>query len=596
MARVALVQCPFWEIIHPKTAMGYLSSVLRQNGHEPLLFDFEMEFFWQTPDELKKYFHPDMGTSEIAPKMGLFEQLDGWAKRVVEEKPDLVGMSIYYSTEQVSLELAKRIKKLAPNLPIIFGGPSCDKRVHGPKFLESNAVDIVATGEGEMTLLDTVNRVQRGESLAGIEGTIARQNGQIVDGGERALIPKLDELPLPYYEPFDLSKYAIPGTLAILGSRGCPNRCKFCSERAFWKKYRYRSGENIYHELKHFYETKKVRRFIFVDSLINGNMRELEKWLGLVIDDGMRFKWYGFAMLRREMDERLALKLARSGCVLLQLGIESASPKIRKSMAKSPDVKMVQQVVRDVAKAGIRIQGLFIVGYPSETVVDFAKNLWFIFKNRKNINHIVRPTYPYVLLPSSILFDEREKYGITYPEGKYHEWTDGKSTLERRMKKLKIFKWFVNKLKISSEIGPEVFDIGRSIKPKQKQLKPNDRVFEILKIDGPTEAKPDSKAKFKVELEYKGAEILWDYQSAKNLPIGLGYHIKRQDGSYEAFDDGTRIYIDRPLGPGDKERFEIEVIAPKQEGEYSIEFRLVQDRVGWFEERAGHKVGLDVRR
>jgi len=595
MARVALVQCPFWEVVHPKPAMGYLSAYLKKHGHEPLPFDFEIEFFNETPDDLKKYFHPDMGVAEVAPRMGLFERLDEWAKRVVSAAPDLVGMSIYYSTEQVSLELAKRIKALAPNLPIIFGGPSCDRRVHGPRLLESGAVDIVASGEGEATLLDVVERLDVGEPIAGAPGTLAREDGRAIDGGERELISDLDELPLPYYEPFDLKQYAIPDTLAILGSRGCPNRCKFCSERAFWKRYRRRSGESIYGELKHFHETKGVERFIFVDSLINGDMRELEKWLDLVIEDGMRIRWYGNAMLRKEMSYRMLLKMARAGCVLLQLGIESASPRVRGSMSKSADIGMVQQEVKDAARAGIGIMGYFIVAYPSEKTVDFAKTLWFISRNRKRINHIVRPTYPYVVLPSSTLFDEREKWGITIPEGEYHLWTDGKSTFKKRMRRLKFFRWWVNRLGIPSDIGPDVFDVGRPVEPRQTKLPPKDRVFEIVSVSGAEDTRAGGEAAFDVELRYTGSKTLWDYACAKRWPVGLGYHILNPDGSYATFDDGTRVYLDRPIGPGDTERFTIEVSAPAETGEYLVEFALVQDRVGWFTESSGHRARLVVK-
>ncbi|HDH97278.1 MAG TPA: radical SAM protein, partial [Proteobacteria bacterium] len=348
--------------------------------------------------------------------------------------------------------------------------------------------------------------------------------------------------------------------------------------------------------LKHFHETKGVKRFIFVDSLINGNMRELEKWLDLVIEDGMRIRWYGFAILRKQMDARIAYKMARAGCVLLQLGIESASPRVRKSMNKSPDMRMVQDVVKAVSDAGIRIQGLFIVGYPTERWTDFAKTLWFIAKNKGRINHIVRPTYPYVVLPSSILFDEREKWGITFPEGQYHLWTDGRSTFEKRMRRLKIFKWWVNLLKISSEIGPEVFEIGRVVKERQKRLAPEDRVFEITGIDGPGEARAGGKARFVVEIRYTGKAMLWDYESAKRHPVGLGYHIYGADGDLVSFDDGTRVYLDRPLAPNDTERFAIEVGAPEDAGEYLVEFALVQDRVGWFSETSGRRARLAVSR
>ena len=66
---------------------------------------------------------------------------------------DLVGFSIYVWNERISLEIARRLKALKPEMKIVFGGPQVPDKPHG--FLEANPqVDQVVHNEGERAFFD----------------------------------------------------------------------------------------------------------------------------------------------------------------------------------------------------------------------------------------------------------------------------------------------------------------------------------------------------------------------------------------------------------------------------------------------------------
>jgi len=582
--KVALVQCPLWGINQPPPGLAYLSAALRAAGHEVEVFHFELELFHSVDPALRKHFQSDMGYDQVYSLLGIEGFLDRWAERVVESGARMVGVSMFYMTEYVSLQLVSKIKELNPMIAVVLGGPSCDRGVHGPSFIQREDVDAVTVGEGEWTVVEIADALEAdGALVRPIPGVLARIDGSVVDGGDRPLIEPVDEIAFPDYADFDLTRYARPNTLALFTSRGCPNRCKFCSERKFWRKYRARSAENVFEEIRGHYENG-VRRFYLVDSLINGNMRQLEELMDRIIESNMEIRWYGMAMLRKEMTRELLEKMARAGCLLLQYGIESGSRRVRKDMGKRESVDLVHRILRDTHGAGIRIQGLFIVGYPTERYRHFLATLWFIYRNSRFFDYVVRPTCPYVCLPNSTLFEERDSYGIVLSEPDYSGWTsmDGCNTLERRTRRLDLYKKFVKRLNIPSDIGPEIFGFEVEKSKRGVSLEESDRKVDIVDVQGPGRMDRKGEARFAVRLRNQGGSALYGWGEYDGNPVGLGYHWLDGSGNVLVFDDSSRTYLETEVDPGETADLEILVKAPRKAGEYILEMALVQDGVDWF--------------
>jgi radical SAM superfamily enzyme YgiQ (UPF0313 family) len=84
---------------------------------------------------------------------------------------------------------------------------------------------------------------------------------------EAGPLPSLAGLPLPRYDLLDLRRYRPFRAYTVVGSRGCPFRCEFCSERfLLGTEYRCRPVPEIIAEIRH----SRARNLLFGDSNFGG--------------------------------------------------------------------------------------------------------------------------------------------------------------------------------------------------------------------------------------------------------------------------------------------------------------------------------------
>jgi len=104
--------------------------------------------------------------------------------------------------------------------------------------------------------------------------------------------------------------------------------------------------------------------------------RDAVLWLCDLLD-GFDFYWTGTARTD-EIDEELAIRMAKAGCYMLAFGVESGSPAVLKRMNKKSDPADAFTALAACRKAGIRFSALMIEGYPgSKTAVTKAEDATF---------------------------------------------------------------------------------------------------------------------------------------------------------------------------------------------------------------------------
>jgi radical SAM superfamily enzyme YgiQ (UPF0313 family) len=148
----------------------------------------------------------------------------------------------------------------------------------------------------------------------------------------------LDDLPFPDFTDFDMPLYDYAGSLPTYFTRGCLNKCIYCSERHLHGgKFRWRSGERVFEEIQ--YQTKmhpRVFMFHFHDSISNGNIKELQSFCDLMIGTGMakKVRWgMGNCVIRKEMAEIHGL-MAEAGCVHIGYGLETPVKSVQERVGK----------------------------------------------------------------------------------------------------------------------------------------------------------------------------------------------------------------------------------------------------------------------
>jgi anaerobic magnesium-protoporphyrin IX monomethyl ester cyclase len=357
--RVALVGPKWHEMVnsYPSLGLGYLAAIAEQEGHKAAIFD--------------------MG---LRPQMPVADDV----REIVAWKPDVIAFTSMTTSYQ-SVEEAVDLLKAATPAPIIIGGPHATTL---PELTLQNAhIDFLVYGEGEYVFRDWLRQVAAGATnWAANKGLWYKDaDGKVVDGGERELIPDLDELPFPARHLFDLPKYPLYAPdgelmLTVLTSRGCPYKCSFCFKGIVGRTYRQRTPENIVAELRNLIDTYSVRNFYFMDDLFTINVKRLEIILDYFISQNLDVRWRCLARVDRVTPELLK-KMYKAGCRQIHFGIESGNPEILKKTAKHIDLNQVRQAIEWTEDAGIMSKGYFMLGLPGDNeqtmneTIEFAASL-----------------------------------------------------------------------------------------------------------------------------------------------------------------------------------------------------------------------------
>lgn len=439
--KIFLVMLPQWNISQPPLGIAYLTSFLRSQGLLVIQRDLSVELFHRLPENQKYIMESAYHLNWIHNFLELIHPqikdiIDEWIDEIAKDDSQAVGFSIFSVNKALALYMIKKIKEKIPEKIIIAGGPQAARHEDDSEIIDNEFIDYIVTEEGEETLYELVSAIKKKGDVRKVTGVILREGNKKIDTGARPLMKHLDALPFPAISDFPLEYYrdlAIP----ILSSRGCLYRCSFCSERVFWKSFRYRTGSNVYNEFKHQFNKLGRNSFYMVDSLINGSIRELEVLCDLIIkDNALRIFWGGKAAIRPEMTGTLLRKMYDAGNRSIVYGIESGSDRVLKDMKKAFTVELAKRVIKETCEAGIAVGIFWIIGFPTENESDFQKSINFLNEVKGYVD-TVTPGYGCGILKGSELFTDYKRYGITFKEDGWCSLSTNPSIREERLKRFK---------------------------------------------------------------------------------------------------------------------------------------------------------------
>ncbi|MDY6879096.1 MAG: radical SAM protein [Thermodesulfobacteriota bacterium] len=445
--KVALIGCPFWGTIYgPNYTLGILAALTKRAGHDPVIFDLNIDFYNAVSDEDKTAYWDYDNHDHKYNKLDILiskhqDTMDRIAQSILDADVDLLAFSVTMFSSYMSIKINEAIKKRNSDLVTVFGGVDCFEKKMASTYLQNGYIDLVCLGEAETCFHDLLNSIDSGTWQKGIKGFLSKANGDVVDCGEPEVCKDLDLNPYPDYSGFNLAKYTEMNKYTTQFSRGCVNHCVFCYEHKIHKKYRYRSASDVAGEITMIMEkTNQDSIFInFADSMINGSVKELEKFCDLLIESDISVSWWGQAAVRKEMSKALLAKMKMAGCSGVSWGIETGSDTILKLMRKNTNIDLIKRVLRDAHDVGILQNTNFIVGFPGETENEFLETCNFIIDNIRYLN-IVGTTL-LSIQKNAPLYANFQSYNIQDRDAIIDwETTDGLNNLEQRVQKEKIIK------------------------------------------------------------------------------------------------------------------------------------------------------------
>lgn len=194
--------------------------------------------------------------------------------------------------------------------------------------------------------------------------------------------PDVHTTPAPRWELLELRRYA---SMSVQYSRGCPFDCEFCDVTAkFGHRPRTKTADQIVAELDALYARGWRGQVFFVDDNFIGNKRALRddllpRLLAWQRAHGRPFTFYTEASINLADDEPLMRALVEAGFDTVFIGIETpdAASLLECNKRQNQGRDLVADVKR-IQRAGLQVQGGFIVGFDSDNASIFARQLEFI--------------------------------------------------------------------------------------------------------------------------------------------------------------------------------------------------------------------------
>lgn len=375
--------------------LGYLAAVLEKNQYEVDVIDCQV----------------------------LQLSFDDFKTELSKRKPDLVGMTATTLTYKSALQIARIAKEVHPNCVTVLGGPHVtfwdDKALQ-----ECPQLDVVVRREGEITMLELVQRIEAGKSYHDVVGTTCRKNGGFVRNPDRPYIEDLDSLPFPARHLWPMEKLREFEDVAYLAtSRGCVYWCEFCTTvRMHGRKYRIRSPKSVADELEFLHKTYNVDKFTFCDDAFTVDQARTEELCREILNRGLKIQWNcgtRVDMLTKE----LLLKMKEAGCISVWFGVESGSQQVLDAMKKGITPELTTKVFGWVREVELKPVPNVILGFPGETKETAWKTIKFVEKicpDEVGFYNVATPfpgtpMYDQVLEKGWLRVTDFDKYDTTTP-------------------------------------------------------------------------------------------------------------------------------------------------------------------------------------
>lgn len=309
---------------------------------------------------------------------------EGLEKRIESSDPDIVASSgLATCNTYTAVQTLATAKKAKPEVLTVTGGQHFTALAQESleKYPE---IDVIVREEGEETLVELVKTFREKKSFSKIKGISFRHNGEIRHNSSRPLIGNLDELPFSGYHFVErnMRKYHFTmmagretGYAIIEGSRGCPHRCKFCSQWRHWLgKWRIKSAKRIVDEMQFCYETYGSK-FIWLADDNFGLGKRAEEISDEIIQRGLsnELMWFVQARCDDIVKHKAVLpKLRKSGNYWMLIGVESHSETTLKAFNKEYAPEDADKAVKLLKENDIFAQAMFIIGERKDSAESMA--------------------------------------------------------------------------------------------------------------------------------------------------------------------------------------------------------------------------------
>jgi len=167
-------------------------------------------------------------------------------------------------------------------------------------------------------------------------------------------------------------------------SEGCFwGRCNYCPEATGRRPFSLLHDQQLPDVMRDLWHRTGAALVHLSDSAIPPQSLELlarQRW---------PLAWYGFSRFHKLLAQPgVAAGLKRSGCKMLQLGLESGSPEVLRRLNKGLNLDLARRVLANLSRHGVAVYLYVMFGVPGETEQDAEMTLDFVADNAPHISYL----------------------------------------------------------------------------------------------------------------------------------------------------------------------------------------------------------------
>lgn len=307
------------------------------------------------------------GRTLLIREFSVHQPKDTLLAELLADEPDILCFSVYLWNRRLTLELVASLKRIAPRLRIVLGGPEVS--FEGSDFFARHPVDALISGEGEIPLRQLLDAWSRGAYPGHCAGL--QLPGDAAPPGQSRVEP-LDNIP----SPFAAGRVALErGLVYYESSRGCPFSCSFCMS-SLDDRVRSFSMERIRSDLRLLLD-QQVGQIKFVDRTFNYDAtRARDIWAFLLRHNrNSRFHFEIGAQLLDEESLRF-LEQVPPDIFQFEIGVQSTRPDTLRQVDRNVDPQALLETLRRLRRhTRVHLHLDLIAGLPGEDYRHFLRSL-----------------------------------------------------------------------------------------------------------------------------------------------------------------------------------------------------------------------------
>jgi radical SAM superfamily enzyme YgiQ (UPF0313 family) len=365
--------------------VGFLGTILKQQGHEVRIFDQNAE-----------------GTNDSAllDLVGTFQ-------------PAVVGFSVITPNYPVARQQMRAIRLRHPDVPLIVGG------IHASMFPEDLIADgaqAVVLGEGESVISMLLACLTEDREPNQISGLVFRSKaGELVRTPGWSQTSALDDLPFVDRRLYNLPRYTHHSMLA---SRGCPHHCTFCCNYTGTIRndgVAIRFHERVIDEMQHLRDAFGAEQIFFADDIFLLRKHDIHQFCRACSARALGVRWIG-QMRADRVDPAIASSMKEAGCQRIYFGVESGSEAILQRARKGMTKDQIRRGVRAAIDCGLRAKTGWIYGLPGSLAEQY-ESIEFMLELRPHEISI----HQLIPFPGTVYYQQPDRFGIRIANPKNFE-------------------------------------------------------------------------------------------------------------------------------------------------------------------------------